>query len=375
MKDIAFSIVIPTHNRSDLLESLLRTLAVAQQRYSGATEVIVVDSSRGDEALAIRSICQGHNVRLFQGANHVCHKRNIGIREAYHDHVLFTDSDCEVESDLLSQHALVYQSGGDEIGGVLGLTTIFGDSAPVWRTLRLDSSFTAAFAIARWLQDAPWGTCTNLSFRRDVLLEVGGFDEDWPLVVYGEDVDLGLRINNAGFRIRCNPKAVVRHNYSSVRSVNQAFLRKLQNGQADYYLGHKHPDCLSPEFPGWTGVALLLFVVLLVKSLATHSLYPMLLLAITLTVGVLCQATLMAMAGAAGWRTVPQHATVVLLEAAYEAGRLFESFRHGTVRRLWTKFVYVERQLVGERDKRVRQMWACVLALVCLLTLSKGLFH
>ena len=40
--------------------------------------------------------------------------------------------------------------------------------------------------------------------------------------------------------------------------------------------------------------------------------------------------------------------------------------------RLWTKFVYVDRQLLGERDRRVRQMWACFVALLVLGCLLAG---
>jgi GT2 family glycosyltransferase len=46
-------------------------------------------------------------------------------------------------------------------------------------------------------------------YRRDVLLEVSGFDESY--FAYLEDVDLGFRLRLAGYRCLYVPDAVVRH--------------------------------------------------------------------------------------------------------------------------------------------------------------------
>ena len=49
----------------------------------------------------------------------------------------------------------------------------------------------------------------GLLVRRDVWDRLGGLDATWPL--FGEDVDLGWRLNTAGERMRVAPRAVVRH--------------------------------------------------------------------------------------------------------------------------------------------------------------------
>jgi GT2 family glycosyltransferase len=46
-------------------------------------------------------------------------------------------------------------------------------------------------------------------YRRQAVLDVGGFDEDY--FCFGEDVDLGYRLRLAGHRARCVPEAVVEH--------------------------------------------------------------------------------------------------------------------------------------------------------------------
>ena len=54
-----FSIVIPTWNRSEFVEALLESLYVERERYQqGETEVLIVDSSSGNEQDRInRSSC------------------------------------------------------------------------------------------------------------------------------------------------------------------------------------------------------------------------------------------------------------------------------------------------------------------------------
>ena len=49
----------------------------------------------------------------------------------------------------------------------------------------------------------------GLLVRRDVWDQLGGLDATWPL--FGDDVDLGWRLNAAGERMRVAPRAVVRH--------------------------------------------------------------------------------------------------------------------------------------------------------------------
>ena len=49
-----FSIVIPTWNRSKLVDALLKSLYEERRTYTdGKTEVLIVDSSRGEEKASI----------------------------------------------------------------------------------------------------------------------------------------------------------------------------------------------------------------------------------------------------------------------------------------------------------------------------------
>ena len=86
--------------------------------------------------------------------------------------------------------------------------------------------------------------------------------------------------------------------------------------------------------------------------------------------GILFQALLTALEDKTDLNSVLRQAMVILFEAIFEFGRLFETLRHRQIYRLWTKFVYGDRQLYGERKKRIRQIWACSLLFLCILLVT-----
>ena len=74
-----FSIVIPTWNRTELVEALLKSLYEERQEYkSGKTEVLIVDSSKGKEKESIVSSCQNYDAQYIEGVDSVRKKRNKG---------------------------------------------------------------------------------------------------------------------------------------------------------------------------------------------------------------------------------------------------------------------------------------------------------
>jgi GT2 family glycosyltransferase len=69
-----------------------------------------------------------------------------------------------------------------------------------------------------WLQlardvSAVTGAC--LAIRREVFDQLGGFDPDFP--VNYNDIDLCLRARRAGYRVICEPAAVLRHDECQTR--------------------------------------------------------------------------------------------------------------------------------------------------------------
>lgn len=136
-----FSIVIPTWNRSHLVDALLKSLFEERNRYDdGRTEVIVVDSSTGEEKESIVSSCKQYDARYIDGDDSVRKKRNKGIRESQYDYILFIDSDVVVEKGLLNEYVDAYKKNNFvRLGGVLGYTEFVGKKTFWWKILELGS--------------------------------------------------------------------------------------------------------------------------------------------------------------------------------------------------------------------------------------------
>ncbi len=70
-----------------------------------------------------------------------------------------------------------------------------------------------------WAEDVLAVNTAGMLVRRDVWDELGGFDPELPL--FADDLDLGWRVNRAGYRVRTAPAAVVFHAEASRRRVRE----------------------------------------------------------------------------------------------------------------------------------------------------------
>jgi len=69
-------------------------------------------------------------------------------------------------------------------------------------------------------EEVLWPDGCAAMYRRSMLDQIGGFDEDF--FAYGDDAELGLRARIAGWSCLYTPKAVVRHHRSSTLGKNSA---------------------------------------------------------------------------------------------------------------------------------------------------------
>ncbi len=84
--------------------------------------------------------------------------------------------------------------------------------------------------------EVPGLATNNVAFRREVLLEVGGFDERFP-VAAGEDADLKLRIARRGYRLLYIPLKVEHYREYTLRA---QWHMQVRRGVGVYYFESKH---------------------------------------------------------------------------------------------------------------------------------------
>jgi GT2 family glycosyltransferase len=238
---IGLSVIVPTHDgRESMVMRLIDTYTDARHHATLPSELIVVDSATGRLSEDLAAYCTKHQVRYQRGPKPAGTKRNLGVAVAAYDAVLFIDSDCMLTPVTLREHERIFELGED-VGAVTGPTDLEGPITPLWRVLEWSGMYSRCFDHARQYEQVSWGVTANICVRRAAFERINGFDEDIVTPVGGEDVDFGTRLSDAGFLIRTNPHAIVKHarEHVTVRHVARSMLTY---GRADSYLCQQHPE-------------------------------------------------------------------------------------------------------------------------------------
>lgn len=238
------SIVINTLNRASALQKVLESLQWLQ--YQGEFEVIVVNGPSTDnteEILAAWSAC----VRAGKcDVANLSVSRNIGICMAQGEIVAFIDDDAIPEPEWLAQlvaayddpavgaaGGLVYNHTGYEFQYTYCLTDRFANADLSQSGPKPHLSFPKSESFPHLLG-------CNSSFRRTVLLEIGGFDEEYEYFL--DETDVCLRVVDAGYIITQLPNAYVHHKYaaSHIRTNDKVILRRYPIIKNKIYFMLKH---------------------------------------------------------------------------------------------------------------------------------------
>lgn len=358
------SVVILTHNRVELARRLFASLDIElkSNREKTLLEVIVVDDSHAYGKAVIESLCRQFGYSFYFYKGNLSAKRNFGIDKARNEIILFIDSDCEVLPGLLQEHINSYTD--ESIGGVLGVTNFVGKRSWGWKVIE-KTPFIIGFSFPERTDYAPWGPCTNISFRKAVLEGIGGFDTDFSYS--GEDVDIGVRVNKAGYKIRCNPKAIVNHATETWSNLLQSAMKFFRWGRTDFHILKKHPHLKSIEFPKFFTVLVLVLLMCLAEIFTGHSDIAAKTIAVWIPTALLLEAIFKVAKAREKPPLIFSEFLSTLLNLTFEAGTILESLRRGSLSMLYQKILYSPGQLIAEWDSRVVRSWSIIIAL--LLTL------
>jgi GT2 family glycosyltransferase len=167
-----------------------------------ADEILVIDDGSTDDSV---EIIRHYPVRLVQhnGNQGLAVARNTAITAANSDVLVFVDVDAFADSHLLATLLKGYDS--PKIGGVggQGIESNVHSLADHWRRAHASQSHGNRPRDVEFL----YGLC--MSFRLEALRGIGGFNSVFRS--NAEDIDVGLRMNGAGYRLRYLPEARVYH--------------------------------------------------------------------------------------------------------------------------------------------------------------------
>ena len=188
-------------------------------------EIVVIDASSG----RLDDIRKRHEptvrwVDFQQPAGvrvSIPHQRNVGVREAAGDIIVFTDAGCRPRPGWLERLVAPLRADDHVTAGV---------SQDLDGKVQYELPPEHA-GEATYLRESP---TLNFAFRRAAFDAVGGFDESFQ---YGSDVDFSWRLNDTGYRIRCVPDAIIQHDYGNPRRQRR---RAYMYGKARVRLYRKH---------------------------------------------------------------------------------------------------------------------------------------
>lgn len=236
------SIIILSYNTKDITDECLSRLRMSEvrcrKRRNIQVEVIVVDNASSDDS--VEMIKNKHPwVKLIESKKNTGYSKgnNIGFKKSKYPLVLFLNSDVYVEDDTLEK-TLEYFEGDVE---VLGPKMVFADGKFQPSAGELPGPINTIFWIFglsgfhpkdksyfEKARQVGWVSGAFLLMRRNVLMKVGGFDEN--IFMYLEEVEFCKRIGMAGFKVWFIPSITVTHLHGASLKfdLSPALLRELK---------------------------------------------------------------------------------------------------------------------------------------------------
>lgn len=226
--------IICTHNRASQLAPCLQALADLAEPVGGA-EIIVVDNASDDDTPAILKQAKAANPRLrivTEPTLGLAHARNAGLAATNAPLIAFTDDDATPEPDWLCRICDLFDQMPETVAGLGGeIEPVWPQDPPEWLTidmLRLLSARLGWSLSPRYLKPGEWICEANCTYRRDRLVQYGGFPTQLGRIgtslLSGENA-INQRMEQDGQRFYFDPTLRVRHHIAAER-LSKAWLRK-----------------------------------------------------------------------------------------------------------------------------------------------------
>jgi GT2 family glycosyltransferase len=219
------------------VETTVRCVAAIRCAARGPYETIVVENRPADSAVEralVERFGEDERVRYVEERRPgLACARNAGLRAARGEFVAFTDDDVIVDPAWLPAIRATF-TAHPEVDCVTGLILPLELETPTQLLVERFAGYAKGFlprvyALAEPPPDQPlfpytagyFGSGANMAFRTAALRRLGGFD---PVLGTGthargcEDLDICIRVLNAGKRLAYEPRAVVWHRHPATHA-------------------------------------------------------------------------------------------------------------------------------------------------------------
>jgi hypothetical protein len=197
------SVVVPVHNGGAELRTCLQALMNSRRK---ADEVLVIDDGSTDGTIACAEAFSTKVIRLEGPPHGPAFARNRGAKKAKGDVLVFIDADVVVHPETLGGFERVFLDQ-PTVAAVFGS---YDDQPPGLSRVSRFKNLLHHYVHQHGMREAEtfWAGCGAV--RRDVYLSFDGFSESYgrPSI---EDIELGVRLREAGHRILLCPEILCTH--------------------------------------------------------------------------------------------------------------------------------------------------------------------
>lgn len=224
------SVVIPAHNSEKTIEKAVEG-CLSQAYDKDNLEIVVVDDGSTDKT---GEVAKQYPVKyIYQENAGPAAARNTGWKNARGEVVCFTDSDCVPEKDWVSR--IVQGFSSMDISGVGGSYSIANPESLLARCVHQE----IVERHRKMSGEVDFLGSFNVSYRKKVLEEVGGFNEEFKKAS-GEDNDLAYRIRKKGYKLIFDKEIKVAHYHQT--NFFKYLKEQFQHGFWRMKLYRLHPD-------------------------------------------------------------------------------------------------------------------------------------
>ena len=251
------SVIIPTRNRKELLEIVLRSLT-RQTLSQDEFEVIVIDNGSTDKTVEIIEIFKREikHLQYFYEEEPGLHVgRHLGLKKATSDILVYADDDIEAFASWLEG---IKESFQDKDVGLVGGKCLpkFEITPPQWLNDKWEKAPAGNRCIGylsildfgdQEIVNPPAIFGCNYAIRKDVLIKAGGFHPDGmpeSLLRFRGDGEswVTLAVSQMGLKSIYNPKASIYHYIPRQRMTMEYFYKRaFAQGVSDSYAQFRYP--------------------------------------------------------------------------------------------------------------------------------------
>ena len=252
-----FSLIVPVYNRPDEVLELIQSLEKQTVKHF---ELIIVEDGSD---LPCEEICQKYEDKFvlkyfFKSNSGRSETRNYGMERATGDYFVFFDSDCILSPNYFENlEKNLSENYSDCFGGPDKAHESFSDVQKAINFAMTSFLTTGGIRGGKNQMEKFKPRTFNMGFSRAVYEKVGGFKN-----MFGEDIDLSIRIDDAGFRTTLYQDVFV---YHKRRVSFKKFYKQVNNfgaGRINLAILHKNSLKLVHTAPAVLLVGLFVIILL-----------------------------------------------------------------------------------------------------------------